>query len=421
MTDGELADIICRDYANNMVKDENNRYGWSYAYNECLKDIDDYSHEELVESARKCEMEEKQMEEKLLFTNDKSILIRNEIPESIAERANIINDLEQEEIFYDELAKHDLSEYISFDGHYGDLSQEVQDSINDVMYDVIEDYFMRDYNYDYVIDSAVNEFNQSMSDIGLTTSNLAENFLIYGSNMGWKKLSGYELAKIEDPIDIVEVLERNTDCNVNLYYNPDAKCLSASVTSHDEPLGAYFEIIPLQWAEEYAMKDYKNLSQIITTMHDDCDVLDAIWEDSRPVYDLYEKLTKKIGFDEDAYYTLPEEADFRNKLKIELAREVINHPEWNIYPDSFINEITRKEKMTPDEINLAADYYKNKTSGEKAEDIVQAMAQDKISSNKYSVIALAAGYMPKEIKAAVANQKETETHQAVSNNRSISK
>ena len=33
MTDGELADIICRDYANNMVKDENNRYGWSYAYN----------------------------------------------------------------------------------------------------------------------------------------------------------------------------------------------------------------------------------------------------------------------------------------------------------------------------------------------------------------------------------------------------
>jgi hypothetical protein len=74
----------------------------------------------------------------------------------------------------------------------------------------------------------------------------AGTFVIVGRNVGWQHLGGYVALETRDVDGIMEQLRINGEYRIKFIYNLVLNTLEAFRYSHDEPTGAYFQILPLE-------------------------------------------------------------------------------------------------------------------------------------------------------------------------------
>ena len=99
-----------------------------------------------------------------------------------------------------------------------------------------------------------------------------ENYLLMGSDMGWRQLSGYKLTEIKDADDLIDSLHGDYDYTLDLTKNKNLPYLEAVVYSHDAPTGEYYKIVPASYLKDVFDKAPEMKETILKTMKEDDDV-----------------------------------------------------------------------------------------------------------------------------------------------------
>lgn len=117
--------------------------------------------------------------------------------------------------------------------------------------------------------------NTGLEEYGLLK--YPEPYLIIGSHMGWRNLTGYKLTdSIEDGEDIVSSLHGRYEYTAEISREDDKPYLNATVWTHDAPTGESYVIIPMSWVEKALKSDIGDKIKKISLS--DSDVFDAIGE-----------------------------------------------------------------------------------------------------------------------------------------------
>ena len=99
-----------------------------------------------------------------------------------------------------------------------------------------------------------------------------ENYLLMGSDMGWRQLSGYKLTEIKDADDLIDSLHGDYDYTLDLTKNKNLPYLEAVVYSHDAPTGESYKIVPASYLKDVFDKAPEMKETILKTMKEDDDV-----------------------------------------------------------------------------------------------------------------------------------------------------
>jgi len=270
------------------------------------------------------------MSEELLYTND----TLDFLPQSPAE---IDDDYDLEEClsYLDDSSLEDLSERILGKDIFEDMDRE--DGVEEILADAIRDASEEEREQvlidiypeirDAMLDSdehdalcqelAMENFRATMSEqYGLLKD--SEDYLFLGSNMGWQSLSGYKLANVSEPDDIIDALHGNYDFTAKIYHETDKPYLEASVSSHDAPMGEGYTIVPMQWMEKALKSDIGEKIQHVMLL--DEDVCDAVREAVPALTKGKEAITAIEDFVlYEAYGPFNNNKDKKHELATELA------------------------------------------------------------------------------------------------------
>lgn len=117
--------------------------------------------------------------------------------------------------------------------------------------------------------------NTGLEEYGLLK--YPESYLIIGSHMGWRNLSGYTLTdEISDGEELLASLHGRYEYTAVIEREDNKPYLRAIVWTHDAPMGESYTIIPLSWIEKALKSDIGDKIQKIA--HADDEVRDAIRE-----------------------------------------------------------------------------------------------------------------------------------------------
>lgn len=174
-----------------------------------------------------------------LMEYDMNMIFRYLTDKELTEVAEMLNMENPETVDTDEIA----------DAYYqaeGELQRKIADTIQDtVEYSMLED---SDY-----IDMEITFEHEALND-GLVEYGLLkypEPYLIMGSHMGWRNLSGYTLTEnVEIGEDILSSITGRHDYTAEISREDDKPYLEATVYTHDAPTGESYVIIPMSWIKK---------------------------------------------------------------------------------------------------------------------------------------------------------------------------
>lgn len=151
-----------------------------------------------------------------------------------------------------------------------ELKIEIADEIVEEVHDAMASDIDMQHGFD---DDIIIDMDFACVDMGLLKKD--EPYLILGSGMGWRSLSGYKITdNIFSAKDIIDNLHGDYDFRARVYREDDKPYLNATVYSHDAPMGESYTIIPMQWMEKALESDVgKNIKAI---MLQDVEVRDAV-------------------------------------------------------------------------------------------------------------------------------------------------
>lgn len=143
----------------------------------------------------------------------------------------------------------------------------IQEAIEDYKYSFNDPWWQED-EICYMIESC----NAFLKEQGIEQ----DAYLILGSGMTWRRLSGVKLVEETDSIrDVLDALSINSDYNLCLTFRDGDNMIEGHRYSHDEPTGVSFNIVPMGWIQEY-IKDADNKKHVIQAMYIDDDIQDAV-------------------------------------------------------------------------------------------------------------------------------------------------
>lgn len=166
---------------------------------------------------------------------------------------------------------------------YYQADGELQRKIADTIQDTVKDAMLEDSDYiDMEIAFEHEALNDGLVEYGLLKK--AEPYLIIGSHMGWRNLSGYTLTEnVEIGEDILDSLHGSYDYTAEISREDDKPYLNATVWTHDAPTGESYVIIPMSWVEK-ALKS---------------DIGDKIKKIALSDYDVFDALGESLGLEDD--------------------------------------------------------------------------------------------------------------------------
>lgn len=154
-------------------------------------------------------------------------------------------------------------------------------SLRKTFMELYEENLRKTYEDDYDLqqidaDAATDRLQEDMEYNGLLKE--SEPYLVFGSNMGWRQLSGTKCEDCEDAEDVLNLLHGDYDCTITLVRDDEQPYLTATVSSHDAPMGESYTLIPAQWLER-AYAEVPELKEgILNYMRQDSDFRDIAME-----------------------------------------------------------------------------------------------------------------------------------------------
>lgn len=245
------------------------------------------------------------------FTNDIYELIEEDVKSSSLE--DLITRMECNEDFllnfYENLADEGLiprnSEF-GFDEDSGELIEEYSfiekkfaEIITDDLLAKFKDAFIEELKNDYTYqeDAEINErdfCNEYLKSIDFFKNH---DFIIMGSEMGWRNLSGYKATQAEDFNDILEAVTGDYDFTANFNYNTWENILSARISTHDSPTGEFYTIIPadnITYLDRYNPQLFNDVLKL--SLYDD-DVREMM-NSTDEIYEKYINFISKLEMNE---------------------------------------------------------------------------------------------------------------------------